>query len=147
MRRASSLRLTASLIVGVLFLSVAVPTALASIPTTPLRACCLRANHHSCSHAAIPIGKGNQFTSSCPCDSCERTLVTQPARPQDAAVELGIAPPFSYTSEFYGWPALQAFPKAQSQRAPPRFSIQRMKYLGGRVSATVHRWGSALWPL
>lgn len=60
---------------------------------------------------------------------------------------LGIAPQFTYVSEFYGWTSIQPASRAQSQRAPPRLSIQHIKYLGGRLSSTVHRWTAAIWPL
>jgi len=139
-------RFTSSVLAGVLFLAVAAP-ALASVPTTPARACCMRAAHHACSHVALRPQSGSTVTSSCPCDSCDRTLAVPAARSQQAGLALGFAPQFTYASEFYGWPALGTVAKVQSQRAPPRFSIQRVKYLGGRVSATVHRWTAAVWPL
>jgi hypothetical protein len=146
-RAAFGIRATSAIVVGVLFLTVAAPAALASIPTRPVRACCVRGSHHSCNHGVSnPTSKTN-VSAQCPCDNCERTLATPAARPQDAARALGIAPQFTYLEEFYGESAAQQFVQAQPQRAPPIYSIERMKSVGSHISSKLHRWTAAVWPL
>jgi hypothetical protein len=108
----------------------------------------MRGSHHACFHnLANSTGTKSRISGVCRCDNCERTLATQPARPKDAAIALGIAPQFTYVQEFYNWPSTQRVVRNQSQRAPPAFSIQRVKYFGSRISSTVHRLTAAVWPL
>jgi hypothetical protein len=107
----------------------------------------MRSSHHSCSHSISNPTSKTSFTSQCPCDNCERTLATPAAQPEDAATALGIAPQFTYLEEFYGQPAAQQVVRTQPQRAPPIYSIERMKSVGSRISSKFHRWTAAVWPL
>jgi len=146
-RLAFGIRATSAIVAGVLFLTVAAPAALASIPSRSVRACCMRGGHHSCSHSVADPTSKTSFAAHCPCDNCERTLATPAAEPQDAARALGIAPQFTYLEEFYGESTYQQAVQAQPQRAPPVYSIQHVKSVGSRISSKLHRWTAAVWPL
>lgn len=140
-------RFVSAIVVGVLFAAMAAPAAMASIPTRPLRACCMRGSAHSCPHALATSDNKTSLTASCPCDPCERTLATPPARAADLAATVSVVPQLTYADEFYGEFPIQPLVQAQPQRAPPIYSIQRVKSFGSRISAKLQRWASAVWPL
>ena len=87
------------------------------------------------------------MSANCPCDSCERTLATEAARPQAHGIGFEPAPQFTYAQEFYGWPQGDADTQAQTPRAPPVYSFQRIRVLGSRITSKLHHWTSAVWPL
>jgi len=147
-RLTSAIRFTSAVVAGGLALTVAAPAALASIPSRPMPACCMRGSHHSCSHSVADSTKTNKtnFAAQCPCDTCGRSLATPAAQPQNTARTLGIAPQFTYLEEFYGEGSYQQAVQVQPQRATPTYSIPRVKSVGSRISSKLHRWTAAVWP-
>jgi len=146
-RLTSPIRAASAVVAGVLALTVAAPAALASIPNRPIRACGMRGSQHCCSHSVADSTNKTNLTAQCPCDTCERSLATPPAQPQNTARTLGIAPHFTYLEEFYGEGSYQQAVQVRPRRATPTYSIPRMKSVGSRISSKLHRWTAAVWPL
>lgn len=140
-------RIISATVVGILFLAVAAPAALASIPSHPLRPCCMRGSHHACQHSVRDPENRNTLSGTCACDDCERTLVSQPATPRTGAAPAGAVPQFTFLDEFYAWPLPQAASAIQAQRAPPLASLQRVRSIGSRITSKLHRLTAAVWPL